>query len=84
MGKECDSCGQADYTEANPRVFMCQPRPSDNQEMCCVLAGHKDCFAKDETLPSICESGGTATAEQWEEWIESPEARKLGFLWLSL
>jgi hypothetical protein len=85
MGRECDNCGQDDYTADNPRVFVCQPRPSDPAEMCCTVAGHKGCFTSfGDTLPSIDKSGGTATADQWNDWIESDEARKAGFMWISL
>lgn len=84
MGRECDHCNGLNYTPDNPRVFCCVPRPSDPSEMCCVLAGHKNCLARDQPVPSICESGGVATGDQWEEWIESPDAMSKGFAFLSL
>lgn len=84
MSIDCDYCKTADYSDENPRVFLCQQRPSDHSEMCCTLAGHKNCLARNGSLPAIGECGGVATGEQWEAWIEGPEARKLGFLFLSL
>lgn len=80
---ECDICKQHTYTDENPFVEMRIPRPSDPSDMCCVLAGHKNCVgaAKSE-LPQITESGGAATVEQWEKWIETKEARSWGFLFL--
>lgn len=82
--RNCDQCDGTEYTEENPRVFMCQRRPSDPSEMCSVLAGHKNCYRITDPLPQISESGGIATAEQWNDWIESPEAQKMGFIFLSL
>ncbi len=84
MSVNCDMCDKTDYTPENPRVFFCQQRPSDRAEMCCVLAGHAKCIPVQGELPQISETGGAATAEQWNDWIESAEARKAGFLWLSL
>lgn len=78
---ECDSCGKSEYTEADPFVEVCQQRPSDRSEMCCVIAGHASCMGVTDIsrLPDIGQSGGTATPQQWETWIESPEAAKMGF-----
>lgn len=79
----CDRCDGTEYTDENPFVLYRQRRPSDPSDMCCTLAGHKNCIAEGTTLPSISTSGGVATAEQWEEWIESPEAAKAGFCFIS-
>lgn len=78
---KCDRCDGTEYTEVNPFVEVCQQRPSDHSEMCCVLAGHMLCMGTTDIskLPDIGRSGGTATPEQWETWIESPEAAKMGF-----
>lgn len=84
MGKECDSCKISEYTDDNPRVFMCMPRPSDMSEMCCVMAGHRNCIAAHSTLPDIGQSGGVATAEQWEEWIDNDTSLRMGFIFLTL
>jgi hypothetical protein len=79
----CDSCDGNTYTHDNPFVEFRVPRPSDKSDMCCTLAGHKKCFAPSTELPSIGETGGVATPVQWELWIESPEARKHGFCFLT-
>jgi hypothetical protein len=86
LWNECDVCGKSDgYTAGNPFVLLRQKRPSDHADMCCVMAGHMECLGIDsvDQLPSIGLECGTATAEQWERWIESPEAQQAGFLWLT-
>lgn len=82
--RDCDQCQKQGYTVDNPRVFVCTQRPSDPAEMCCIMAGHANCLARGVTLPSIGTTGGTATGEQWETWIESPEAMNTGYCFLSL
>jgi len=84
MARDCDACDGNHYTEANPRVFGCQPRPSDKSEIVCTIAGHKDCFAPNETLPAIDAGSGWATASQWNDYIESAAAYKAGHLFLTL
>lgn len=79
----CDYCDKSDYTEENPFVLYRQRRPSDHSDMCCTLAGHAQCLAPNTELPSIGETDGVATAEQWGEWIESPEAAKAGYCFLT-
>lgn len=81
--KTCDACDRSDgYTDANPFVELRTPRPSDPSDMCCVMAGHKNCFARNATLPDIGR-GGIATPEQWATWIESKEAQAAGFVFLT-
>lgn len=77
---DCDVCNQSTYTEDNPFVEYRTQRPSDHACMTCTMAGHQKCFNA-ETLPSIGETGGIATPQQWEDWIEK-EGMKLGYLWL--
>lgn len=79
---DCDGCGLSNYDAAHPFVEVRQRRPSDQTDMCCVMAGHPKCVGVGEALPAICESGGVATPDQWEEWITN-EGRKLGFLFLT-
>jgi hypothetical protein len=82
--RECDNCNSPHYTAENPRVFLCQQRPSDPSEMVCTLAGHKDCFVSGGELPQITATSAVGTAAQLEAWIESPEAGKAGFVFLTL
>jgi hypothetical protein len=81
----CDRCGGVEYPAANPFVEYRQRRPSDQADMCCTTAGHALCMGVTDvaSLPQSAESGGIATHDQWEAWIESPEARKMGFLWIT-
>lgn len=84
-GPECDfGCGSKHYTTANPFVQIRQRRPSDQTDMCCTMWGHADCAGSPVgSLPSISESGGVATPDQWSDWIESPEAQKMGFVFIT-
>jgi len=80
---DCDCCGGNIYGADDPFIEIRQRRPSDARDMTCVLAGHKNCLAPTTRLPSIAKHGGVATHEQWIEWIESHEARVLGYLFVS-
>lgn len=76
MYMTCDVCDSADYNEANPFVEVRTPRPSDPSDLCCILAGHLDCFGGTE--------GETVrTPSNWSNYIESPEAYASGYLWLT-
>lgn len=81
----CDVCDTSGYTEENPFVEYRTQRPSDHSDMCCTMAGHAKCFnIKDiKTLPQISDVDGIATREQWSKWIESNEAQKAGFCFLT-
>lgn len=81
----CDMCDGATYSDENPRVFYRTQRPSCHQEMCCTIAGHMKCLGVHDVakLPQINETSGIATGDQWETWIESKEARKAGYLWIT-
>lgn len=92
MGRECDNCGGTDYTAENPRVLYCRQRPSDKSDMCCVMAGHWQCFsggiegkAYVAQLPTREHPGSEAlaTGDDLERWIEGPEARALGYVFLT-
>lgn len=81
---ECDAvewgCDGHAYTEKDPFVQVRQIRPSDRSDMCCIMWGHLSCMGGEV---SVGESGGVGTPEQWLDWIESPEAWKAGFLFLT-
>lgn len=68
----CDICENEDYNVGNPFVEIRVPRPSDPSDMCCIMAGHDECFG-----------GGNMTPDQWSDWIESPEAAAAGYYWLT-
>lgn len=68
---ECDACGTTEFTEANPFVEVRTPRPSDPSGLCCIIAGCLECFP------------GSKTPEQWSNYIESDEAAKAGYYWLT-
>lgn len=78
---QCDHCKGEIYTAENPFVEFRTRRPSDPREMCCVMAGHKQCLNVTD-IPSIGNEGGVATRQQWEEWIESKAALDAGFMFL--
>lgn len=82
---DCDVCDKNVYYASDPFVEMRLPRPSDRREMTCILAGHRECLHGGiaVALPSISEAGGTATPQQWQAWITSDEARRMGFLFLT-
>lgn len=82
MSRKCDICENDTYCDENPRVFLCQPRPSDPSEMVCTLAGHSRCITTSEL--ECTPDGGIHTANAWGEWIESPQARIAGILFLTL
>jgi hypothetical protein len=72
----CDICNTNQYTEANPFVEVRTPRPSDPSDMCCILAGHLDCFGG--------QVGETVnTPDGWADWIESEDAARQGYMWLT-
>lgn len=75
----CDTCGSKDYTALNPFVEVRIPRPSDRADLCCILAGHGDCFGyrRGQENPSV------KTPDEWTEYIESEDAMREGYLWLT-
>lgn len=75
---QCDSCGNADYSDENPMVEFRRPRPSDPRDVCCVLAGHMRCFKLTADSLSTDEHGGVATREQWNEWASKNPRYILG------
>lgn len=81
---ECDACKGHNYTDDNPFIEIRRQRPSDHADMCCIMAGHNNCVGTRDVsrLPAIGPTGGTATHEQWEHWIEG-EGMQNGFLWIS-
>lgn len=86
----CDSCKGTEYTAENPFVKMCRRRPSDPSDMCCVLAGHWDCFTiirrpYAPVLPTARHDLGEAkaTPEDLERWIEGPDARACGYMFIT-
>lgn len=78
---ECDGCGTTEYSHLNPFVEIRVPRPSDRSDLCCIMAGCSRCFPPHELGTAV--AGGSATPEQWEDYIESPEAMKAGFMFLT-
>jgi len=78
----CDYCDGSVYTDDNPYVEVRIPRPSDPRDLSCVMAGHAKC-ASSRPTPQTGVHGGIGTPEQWEAFMESPEARQAGLLWLS-
>jgi len=85
--RTCDTCGKSTgYSPDNPFVECRQRRPSDKSDFACTLAGHLKCIYStldSVQLPRIASTGGVATPDQWETWIEGEEARKAGVQWLS-
>lgn len=80
----CDVCRKSNYTTDNPMVEYRQQRPSDKSDMCCTMAGHMKCLGTNNIANlKASEYGGNATRQQWNDWIESKEAMKAGFLFLS-
>lgn len=85
---DCDICDGSNYTEENPFVEVRTPRPSDRSCMTCTLAGHSVCIRNGIATPLPdpqdieLVSGGIATPERWERWIESETADANGFLFL--
>lgn len=67
----CDACGTEEYTPENPFVEVRVPRPSDRTDLCCIIAGCAACFP------------GTRTPAEWEEYFESGEAGRDGYLFLT-
>lgn len=67
----CDGCGRTEYGGGVKFVEFRRPRPSDPSDLCCTMAGCSDCFP------------GCKTPEEWEDYIESPEAYALGYLFLT-
>lgn len=72
----CDVCNSDAYTAENFFVEARTPRPSDPSDLCCIMAGHLDCFGG-----SI--GGSINTPAGWNEYIESPEAYAAGYLFLT-
>lgn len=69
--RKCDDCGGQTLPIRTVRI----PRPSDPHDLCGIL-----------WLCSACcpESSDTAkTEDEWDEYIESPEAMKAGHWWLT-
>lgn len=90
MGKACDVCDGDVYTPENPRVMLCQRRPSDPSDLCCTMAGHWWCFgtpgrAYVPFLPTVANGGdqALATGDDLERWIEGPDAKALGYVFLT-
>lgn len=82
----CDTCNKSTgYSPEDPFIELRQRRPSNHADMACTLAGHLKCIQPSldaRQLPRISDTGGVATPEQWETWIENEGAKK-GFLWIS-
>lgn len=89
MTKSCDFCGTSEYTNENPFVRLCQRRPSDKSDMCCVMWGHWRCTGNSgpyvAQLPTMEHDLGyaVATYTDLETWIESETAQKLGYLFIT-
>jgi len=60
-----------------------QPRPSDRHDLVCIMTLCDRCkLADDGDLdPHFGPNGGTATGEQWDEFMET-DGPRLGFTWL--
>jgi len=70
---ECDICGVLHPQEE--RLYMCQPRPSDKSCLCCIMYTCTQC-----TRPTKwCN-----TREGLDEYFDSGEAAKDGFLFLEV
>lgn len=67
----CDGCDGTAYTPDDPFVEVRPARPSDPTDLACVLIGHRKCFP------------GSRTPAEWDAYIESPEARAAGHLFLT-
>lgn len=89
MGYTCDACGGDEFTGANPLIRYCRQRPSDHSDMCCVMWGHWLCLGGEgpyvARLPTIAngERDALATLADLETWIESPEARRLEYVFIT-
>ncbi len=64
----CDGCGAA----VDEPVLVRTRRPSDPQDLCCVMAGCEDCFGPRQhpenhwaSVPAVM------TAEDWDRWVEA-------------
>ena len=70
LAATCDVC---DKPIEGEKFEARTPRPSDPSDMCCVMWACETC------APQI----GAKPASYWDEWIESEEAVKAGFIFLS-
>lgn len=70
------------------------PRPSCREELCCVLDSTDE--GCEDIVTDACETGAEVTAkldagsthivgtpDAFQEFIESPDAARLGFIWLT-
>lgn len=89
MALECDVCDGTEYTQENPHVRYCVRRPSDKSDMCCTMWGHWNCLGGKgpyvPILPTVAQPGNSAVATyaDLERWIETPDARKNGFIFIT-
>lgn len=78
---KCGICDGEQFTPGtNPFVECRTRRPTIPTEMTCVMAGHLLCISPPGlSLPAVGQDNGIATPEQWQTWIEGPDAEAKGF-----
>lgn len=78
MTRECDLC-QMPIDRRASLVEIRTIRPSDPSDLCCILWSCRGCTPESHTSVT----GGSATAAEWDDFIESDEARASGLCFLS-
>lgn len=77
----CDGCDKP-VTHDDDLVQVRQPRPSDPQDLCCILAGHTKCFGRQHPENHFGSVPEVMTGRDWDRWVEA-HGPTHGILWLS-